>query len=146
MDRALLLARLRAHKHAVLATVAASGAPQAAIVGVSVADDLSLVFDTLGSTRKAANLRRDARVAFAFGGDDDAWTIQYEGRAEEPTGAALEAARALYFARFPDGRERLAWPGITHVRVRPTWIRHTSYEDGEKVDAFEGEALAAMQG
>jgi hypothetical protein len=38
--------------------VAAGGAPQAAVVGIVVSDALELFFDTLGSTRKMANLRR----------------------------------------------------------------------------------------
>jgi hypothetical protein len=28
---------------------------------------------------------------------------------------------------YPDGRERLAWPGITHFRVRPTWVRCSDF-------------------
>ena len=42
-------------------------------------------------------------------------------------GVELERMRALYLAKFPDGRERLTWPGITHVRVRPTWLRYSDY-------------------
>ena len=26
-----------------------------------------------------------------------------------------------------DGRDRLAWPGITHARVRPTWVRVSDF-------------------
>ena len=32
-----------------------------------------------------------------------------------------------YFVAHPDGRERLAWPGITHVRVRVTWARYSDF-------------------
>ncbi|HEX7450933.1 MAG TPA: pyridoxamine 5'-phosphate oxidase family protein, partial [Polyangiaceae bacterium] len=62
-----------------------TGAPQAAVVGYAVSDDLELVFDTLGSTRKAHNLRRDSRVALVVGWDDDQ-TVQIEGIADEPCG------------------------------------------------------------
>ena len=28
---------------------------------------------------------------------------------------------------FPDGRERLTWPGLIHVRVKPLWIRYSNF-------------------
>jgi hypothetical protein len=54
-------------------------------------------------------------------------TVQYEGIADEPTGKELERIREIYFFRFPDGRDRLQWPGITHFRTRPKWIRFSDY-------------------
>jgi hypothetical protein len=60
-----------------------------------------------------------------IGWDDQ--TVQYEGVADEPRGAELEALQQIYFARFPDGPERLAWPGITYFRVRPTWLRYSDF-------------------
>jgi pyridoxine/pyridoxamine 5'-phosphate oxidase len=117
---------IRRHRWGVVATVAATGGPEAAVVGVAVTDDLELVFDTLGSTRKAENLRRDGRVAVVVGWDEEQ-TAQIEGLADEPAGAALEACRRAYFAHFPDGPTRLAWPGITYFRVRPTWVRFSDF-------------------
>jgi hypothetical protein len=52
-------------------------------------------------------------------GWDDGCTVQYEGVADEPSGAELDRLKALYFARFPDGREREALPDIAHIRVKP---------------------------
>jgi general stress protein 26 len=89
MKRDELLEFIRGHSLAVLATVAPSGAPEAAVVGFVVTDDLELFFDTLESTRKIANLRRDPRMAFVIGWDDER-TVQYEGLADEPRGAELE--------------------------------------------------------
>lgn len=63
-----------------------------------------------------------ARVAVVMGWDDEV-TARIEGIADFPTGADLERIRACCFAVHPDARERLSWPGITHVRVRPTWLR-----------------------
>ena len=42
-------------------------------------------------------------------------------------GAERERIREVYFARFPGGRDRLAWEGITHVRVRPHWLRYSDF-------------------
>lgn len=122
-SRATLVSLLRSEKHWVVSSVAESGAPSGAVVGVAVSDDLDLVFDTLDSTRKAANLRRDARVALTMW--KDAVTAQIEGLAEPiPPG---DPRIAVYLAAFPEGRERLAWPGILHFAVRPRWIRVSDF-------------------
>jgi hypothetical protein len=139
VTRVELLGFLRRYKLAVVATiealgprapslsqVAAPGAPQAAVVGFAVSDQLEIVFDTLESTRKYVNLVADPRVALVIGWDD-AITAQLEGVADVPAGAELDRLRECYFGPYPDGRERLAWPGITHVRVRPTWARLSDF-------------------
>jgi general stress protein 26 len=130
MTRDELVAFIRRHKWGVEASVGGSGQPQAAVVGVAVSDGLELVFDTLGSTRKAANLRRDPRVAFVIGWDQER-TVQVEGLADEPAGAELERLKTVYFAHFPDGPSRESWPGITYFRVRPTWARFSDFSGAE---------------
>ena len=129
MNRSMLLTFIRTHRWAIEATSSPAGAPQAAIIGVAARDNLDLVFDTLDSSRKAANLRENPRVAFVIGGwnEADPRTLQYEGEADFPTGKELEEIRAAYFAAFPDGPTRLSWPGITYVRVRPRWIRFSDF-------------------
>lgn len=126
MTRAELVTFLRRYKLAVEATVSPGGAPQAAVVGFAVSDDLELVFDTTAETRKHQNLRADPRIALVIGWDHDA-TAQIEGVVDFPAGDELERIRAIYFGVYPDGRDRLAWPGITHVRVRPTWVRFSDF-------------------
>jgi len=126
MTRAELLAFLRRYRLAVQATTAPSGAPQAAVIGVAISDALEIVFDTLENTRKFENLRLDPRIALVIGWDD-AQCAQIEGVADVPTGAELERIKQCYFAVYPDGRDRLAWPGITHVRVRPSWVRFSDF-------------------
>ena len=126
MTRAELIELLRGHKLAVVSSVSADGQPQAAVVGIATSDRLELVFDTLSSTRKVRNLRRDPRIAVVVGWDAEI-TVQIEGVADFPEGAELERMRACYFVPYPDGRDRLAWPGITHVRVRPLWLRYSDF-------------------
>jgi hypothetical protein len=122
-----LVAYLRTRRYCVEASVAEDGSPQAAVIGFAVSDALELVFDTLGSTRKAKNLRRDARIALVIGAGEDERTAQIQGIADEPTGPELARLKAVYFAAFPDGPEREHWAGITYVRVRPTWIRYSDF-------------------
>jgi pyridoxine/pyridoxamine 5'-phosphate oxidase len=126
MQRAELLAFLREHRLAVQASVGRDGAPQAAVVGIAISDELEVVFDTLTSTRKYENLVADPRIALVIGWDQGK-TAQIEGVVDFPTGAELERIRECYFVAYPDGRDRLAWPGITHARVRPRWIRYSDF-------------------
>jgi PPOX class probable F420-dependent enzyme len=120
-----VVAFLRGCREAVVSSLAADGAPQSAVVGIAVSDGGEIVFDTLGDTRKAANLRRDPRVALtAWHGEK---TVQIEGLADEPAGAERERLVAVYLGAFPDGAERLKWPGITHFRITPRWTRSTDF-------------------
>jgi hypothetical protein len=129
MTRAELLQFMRGHSLAVQTSVSPSGAPQAAVVGIVVTKDLEIFFDTLETTRKVHNLRRNPKIAFVIGGltNGDERTVQYEGIADEPTGAELNRLQELYFRSFPDGRQRQGWPGLVYVRARPIWIRYSDY-------------------
>jgi general stress protein 26 len=124
-----LLAFMRSERYAVQTSVSPRGQPQAAVVGIAVSDAFELVFDTLDSTRKALNLRANPSVAFVIGGtrEGDERTVQYEGTAEVPEGGERVRIQQIYFARFPDGRDRQSWPGLIYVRVRPKWIRYSNY-------------------
>ncbi len=126
--REILLEFLQRHRLAVQATTSADGAPQAAVVGVAVSDQLELVFDTQTTSRKFRNLRRDPRIALVLGWDlDEGTTLQLEGVADEPSGAELVRLQALYLTTFSDGHERLADPNVTYIRVRPSWLRLSDF-------------------
>jgi hypothetical protein len=129
MQRTELAAFLKRHRYAVQSSVSESGAPQAAVIGVAITEELELVFDTLGTSRKAVNLRRDGRIALVVGWDEEQ-TVQLEGIADEPSGAELTRCKAAYFAAFVDGLEREQWPDITYFRVKPTWARYSDFRAG----------------
>lgn len=125
MTREELVILLRSQREWVQASIAEDGRPQAAVIGVAVADDLRLVFDTLASSRKSQNLRRDPRIALTMW--SGARTAQIEGTVREPRGTELEALKQVYFATFKDGPDRQSWEGITYFQVIPTWIRVTDF-------------------
>jgi general stress protein 26 len=140
---------MRAHRLAVQATASTDGTPQAAVVGFAVSDHFEIVFDTLASTRKAQNIRANSRVAFVIGGlkRNDERTVQYEGIADEPTSAELERLKTIYYEVFPDGPDRLSWPGLIYVRVRPTWLRYSDYSrDPVEIVELGGEELHERRG
>jgi pyridoxine/pyridoxamine 5'-phosphate oxidase len=130
VDNESLVAFLRAQRWAVEATVSSAVQPQAAIIGYAVTDQLELVFDTLTTSRKAANLRANPRIALVIGGwhAGSEQTLQYEGVADFPVGVELVRLKNEYFKAFPDGASRESWAGITYVRVRPTWLRFSDYK------------------
>jgi pyridoxamine 5'-phosphate oxidase-like protein len=129
VDDASLLSFLRSQRWAIEATVSSTHDPQAAIVGYAVTNQLELVFDTLSTSRKAANLRFNPRIALVIGGwqEGSEQTLQYEGVADFPAGADLARLKRVYFEAFPDGPSRESWPAITYVRVKPRWLRFSDY-------------------
>ena len=127
--RELIHDYLERHELAVIATASPSGSPAAALIGIALAgqaQDIHVIFDTLTTTRKYARLKANPRVALVIGLGEET-TLQLDGEAEELAGEALAEAKAAYFRKWPDGREREAWPNITYFKVRPSWIRHSDF-------------------
>lgn len=111
---------------AVLATAGETGQPEAALMGFAVTPELEIIFDTVKSSRKYPNLKRNPRVAWVIGCTTEV-TVQYEGIAQELEGEELAKYKKTYFAAFPDGPARESWPGITYFVVRPKWVRYCDY-------------------
>lgn len=140
MDKDQLLTFLRSHNLAVQSSVSVSNEPQAAVVGFAITDEFEFVFDTIDSTRKLRNLRRNPSIALTIGGltDGDERTVQCNGIADEPTGDDLSSLKDLYFSVFPDGEDRQFWRGIAYVRVRPIWMRFSDFnKDPPEVVEFD---------
>jgi nitroimidazol reductase NimA-like FMN-containing flavoprotein (pyridoxamine 5'-phosphate oxidase superfamily) len=140
MDKDQLLTFLRSHTLAVQSSVSTQNDPQAAVVGFAITDDFEFVFDTVDSTRKIDNLRRNPSIALTIGGltDGDERTVQCNGIADEPSGDELSSLKDVYFSVFPDGKDRQSWRGITYVRVRPIWIRFSDFnKDPPEVVEFD---------
>ena len=135
MDKKGLYEFIRERKLGVLATATRSGAPEAALVGIVVTPELELVFDALETTRKIKNLRRDPRIAFVIGWQDDC-TVQYEGFADEPEDNEFDRIKAIYCEAFPTAPQRDIWPGHVYVRVVPKWIRYSSYALPYRIEEF----------
>jgi len=110
----------------VVSSIGPEGAPQSALVGFAVTPSLELVFDTVSSTRKYANLIARPRCSFVMGWDAEQ-TVQYEGVAREVRDPELEPYRELYFQVWTDGPRRLSWPGIAYFVVTPVWIRYSDF-------------------
>jgi pyridoxine/pyridoxamine 5'-phosphate oxidase len=114
-------------KLGVLGTIGATGSPQAALVGIAVTPQLEIIFDTVTSSRKYANLVARPACSFVVGWAGEQ-TVQYEGEAEELRPPDFERYRQIYFQAWPDGPARMRWPGIVYFVVRPAWIRYSDFD------------------
>lgn len=126
---------VRQQRLAVVSTVHATGTPQAALVGIAMMPNNDIVFDTLATTRKALNLAARPQAALVIGWNDEV-SVQIEGVARAPVGDDLLAAKAAYFAVWPDGRNRENWPDMVYIAVRPVWLRHSSYLGEPRIVEF----------
>jgi hypothetical protein len=115
------------HKLGVLGYVSPQGAPRSALVGIAVTPDFEIVFDTVASSRKHPNLLANPAASFVIGWAGEA-TVQFEGRAFQPTGAELARHQQVYFVAWPECRDHLSWPGIAYFVVQPKWIRYSDYD------------------
>lgn len=118
------------HKLGVVSTINQEGKPESALVGIAVSENLEIVFDTVSSSRKYANILRNQHVSLVIGWDNET-TVQYEGVAGIlGTGKEADSYRELYFEAYPDGRERVeTWPGLVHIKIAPKWVRYSNFNE-----------------
>ena len=126
---------VRRKRLAVVSTVHDSGAPEAALVGFALTERDEVVFDTLGSSRKAVNIVRRPAAALVIGWENDI-SVQIEGVARRPQGDDLAYAKAAYFREWPDGRGRENWPDIAYIVVKPRWMRYANYAGAPVIEEF----------
>ncbi len=126
---------VRRKRLAVVSSVHESGAPELALVGFALTESNEIVFDTLGSSRKAGNFAHRSAAAVVVGWDNDI-TVQIEGEARRPQGDDLANAKAAYFREWPDGRARETWPDIAYIVVRLRWVRYACYAGAPVIEEF----------
>jgi general stress protein 26 len=130
MMKELVYQFIKQHPMAVVSTINSGGKPEAALVGIAVSGNLEIIFDTVTSSRKYNNVLINPTVAIVVGWEDET-TLQYEGDAEIlGDDVASDNYRQLYFAAWPDGRERAeTWPGLVHIKIKPRWLRYSNFNE-----------------
>jgi uncharacterized pyridoxamine 5'-phosphate oxidase family protein len=108
----------------VIATLGPRGTPQAAVVALVATDLGEVVFGTERESRKFANIQQRPDVALAIGWDDDEVSVQCEGIADEPGGAAMDRCMTCYLDRYPGEQPMMDNGKHGLVRVRMNWIRY----------------------
>jgi pyridoxine/pyridoxamine 5'-phosphate oxidase len=127
MDLGMLYSFMARQRYGVVSSVSSEGIPQSALMGIAVTPELEIVFDTVKTSRKYPNLVERAKCSVVVGWEGEQ-TVQFEGVAVELRGEELQRYQEIYFAVWPEGRERLRWPAIAYFVVRPRWIRYSDYE------------------
>ncbi len=118
---------IRMNKLAVLATVTPDNKSESACMGIAVTSDLTIIFDTVTTSRKYQNLLVNPSISFVIGLDNEQ-SIQYEGIAKIPTESKLDELLKTYFEAFPEGQDRKdTLEDIAYFYVEPTWIRYSDY-------------------
>lgn len=131
MEKPELLVYLESQRLGVLGTLSPEGAAQGALVGYAVTQRFEILFDTVRTSRKYANMMANPRVSFTVGDTTnrgDERTVQFEGIAEELAAERLTELRPIYYATWPDGIEREQWPDITWFVIHPRWIRYSDFK------------------
>ena len=124
------------HRHftGIVSTISAENNPEAAYVLIAATPDLEIIFDTVKTSRKYANILQNPRVAAVIGWDDEI-TVQYEGSARVLGGDEDDMYREFYYSVSPDGRERArTWPDLVHIMVSPSWIRYSDFKPDGFID------------
>jgi pyridoxine/pyridoxamine 5'-phosphate oxidase len=79
VTRSELIRFVQRHRLGLVSSLAPDDAPQSAVVGIATSEAGEIVFDTLGSSRKARNLRRDPRASLVVWENER--TVQLDGAA-----------------------------------------------------------------
>lgn len=118
---------LSRYKLGVVSSLSPEGLVQSALVGIAIAEDLRIIFDTVTDSRKYRNLLNDPQISLVVGWDGES-TLQLEGIAEIPQGDELSKLKEIYYRAYPDGWDRAAtWPNLTYYCIRPKWIRYSDF-------------------
>jgi general stress protein 26 len=127
MTQDFLLQFISRHKLAVIASLSADNFPQSALVGIGVAPDLRIIFDTLTDSRKYENLIKNPNISAVIGWEKEA-TIQIEGTAFIPEGEELDELKRIYYQAYPHGWQRsLIGSNLAYFCIKPKWIRYADF-------------------
>jgi hypothetical protein len=132
LDLAELVAFVRRHGRAVLATRGPAGDAQATDLSVAITDDAEFILEMSIHSQRYANILAFAQVALVIG-EAESVTVQAEGVADVLTGAERDRCLRVYFQQFPAGRERALQSDLAHVRVRPSWVRLRDARPGSPI-------------
>ena len=124
MKKAAILDFIKTNKLAVVSTVDKEGIPQSAVVEFGELEDLTIIIDTLKSSRKYKNLETNKNVSIVIGWDDDI-TVQINAIAYELSSDELNKAKKAYFKKNKRAKKWGKMPEIAYFVFKPNWIRYS---------------------
>ena len=114
---------IKKHNLAVVAT-SSNNKPQAAVVEYGELNNLTIIIDTLTTSRKYENLKNNNQVSIVIGWDDDK-TVQIDAVAHELKGTELVEAKAAYFLKNSRAKKWQSRPNIAYFAFEPKWLRYS---------------------
>ena len=137
MTKDEVLTFIKGKKLAVISTSGSDKQPESALIGFGETDNFELIFGTYKTTRKYKNLKKNNKVAFVIGWDENNITVQYEGTASVLEDSDIEKYVTLYHEKVPDASKFKLHPDQTYWMVKPKWVRYSDLSgDEEKVIEF----------
>ncbi len=124
MTKEEVLQYIKTQTLAVVSTATPTGKPQAAVVEFGELDDLTIIIDTLATSRKYQNLQSNQQVAIVIGWDQNI-TVQMDAIATELAGDELAKCKEAYFAKNKRARRWEEYDDIAYFAFKPTWVRYS---------------------
>ncbi len=107
----------------VIASQGDDGYPNAATVAFSQSGDLRFVIITDKDSRKAANIARNSKVAVTITNEDQRYTLQFEGNAQQLTWDEFAQYSEHHYKKLPFSLPFKDIPGQTPFVIVPTHMR-----------------------
>ncbi len=119
-------------KLGIIATLHENGAPEAAAIQVTLADDGNIVFDCFPESRKFKNIYTDKRIALVVGWEDNI-TVQIEGDVVPITDVnEKKKLEGIHVANCPLEAEFLKY-GAQLFKIKPRWVRYSDFRNNPSV-------------
>lgn len=132
-----VLAFLKAHSLATLATISAEGYARARLIYYASDDAFNVYFLSLANTRKVSDIRANPKAAMVISDSDKQHTLEIEGVFEEMTDTATFGPIITQLSKnlFPDDGPEAP---LTHMdksvpvffKLIPSWIRWSNFTQG----------------
>lgn len=113
--------------HGAVSTISQTGKPQVAVMGYTIASNLTMLLNTDSRSRKWANIKNNPHIALAIGWDGRQPFVQIEGVATLITKQHrnFEEYEKNYFAKHSNSLVFKNVPTSVFIQVTPTWIKLT---------------------
>ncbi len=124
IDKQKMYEFMKNHTMMVISSTNYIGETESAAVGFGQTEDLTIIFGTSISSRKAKNIMSNRKVSIVIGWDKDG-TIQCEGKATLVIGDERSKYSEILFNSNPASRKYKDNPEECYIIVKPSWIRYT---------------------
>jgi general stress protein 26 len=125
MDKIVEILKKKQFKLCVLSTISSGASPESAVIGYAVKDDLTLIFSTKKTTRKAINIASNPHVSFVTGWSFTEENVQIEGTARlvnEPSDPEYLEIENFFFSQNREA-EKFKSDDTIFIVMIPTWYR-----------------------